>query len=191
VSNIVFRNVQFHGGGGQTTYGANPNPADVVCIGSTWKGSSATVTNVTFDACTFEANVGVEDAARTREFMGVAIKTGNGIGDSTVSGLLFRNCRFLAGSTNIVVEMWQDYSVACNVGFSNINFDGCDFGSSWPCAVDYSGGTNSSGQPSSGFSYVNNCTFHGYMSPGAGLPWSIVVEKGAGSVTWSNNTYLP
>jgi hypothetical protein len=191
VSNIVFRNVQFHGGGGQTTYGANPNPAHVVQIGGAWSGAGAwSVSGINFDNCVFEKNVGNEDADRTRDFMCVALKTGVDSGGCSVHDLLFHDCQFLEGNTNIVFEMWQDYTKTAYVGFREINFEGCDFGAGFPCAVDYSGATGPDDKPSSGYSHVTHCTFHGYRTDGQ-PPWAIVVEKGAGSVTDSGNTYLP
>jgi hypothetical protein len=107
-----------------------------------------------------------------------------------VEHVLFRDCTFLAGSPNFTVEMWQDYSQVCRVGMTDVSFEGCSFEAGECASIDYSGGTNASGTPSTGYAHITGCTFKG-NGAGTDPHWinDITVEKGAGHITVSDNTF--
>ena len=179
VSNLTFTRCRFHGGGGTDASGYNPNPAHLMTVGGGWDGAGNnwTVTNVLFDACEVEANIGP-----TETYMDIAMKCGTGASDTKVESILFHDCHFLGNSPGITVEMYSTHDADHYVGIKDVNFDGCTFEAVRATSIDYSGAPAVGGVFPTGHSYVRDCHF---LGNGIGTPiWSnaVTIEKGSSYV---------
>jgi hypothetical protein len=158
-------------------------------------GSSAD--NILFQDCNIEANLGIEPSDHSGHFDNVWCNP-EVTGDS-VHDILFRGCHLgvsnglITGGPLFNVEIWEDHEAGTRTsGFRDFSFENCVFEACHSASLDYSGSARPSDHvtPNSGYSHVTGCTFKG-NGAGANPEWAndITVEKGAGFITITGNTF--
>ena len=193
VSGVTFSGVRFAGGGGSWSTTWPYCDSEVITM-----NAGTGVSDILFDSCEVEANAGSLSAPHPNEFQGVMIYSGVKAGQGTVHDVLFRNTHFgvyngnNTGGPEFGVVFWDDFTTSSRVqGTKAINFEGCTFEAFQAASIDFSGASLSSDgvTPASGYSHITGCTFKGDGFPTPYYGNTITIEKGAGYVTISGNTF--